>query len=60
MTNYIIFDGEGYFVKLRRVNGKPIFLWSPRKRDAAHMHFREVAQRLASMMPQPVRILNDE
>jgi hypothetical protein len=57
MHGVVIFDGKGYFVKRRRVDGRIVDLWSPRKQDAASFHFIEVARRFASTIPQRVRLL---
>jgi hypothetical protein len=60
MNGVVIFDGKGYFVKRRRVDGRVIDLWSPRKQDAALFHFLEVARRFTSTIPQRVRLLGGD
>jgi hypothetical protein len=53
----VIFDGKGYWVGMRRPErGRIVHLWSPKKEDAAHFHFYEVAQKIASTIPQKVTI----
>jgi hypothetical protein len=52
----VIFDGKGYWVGMRRPDGKFVHLWSTNKRDAAKFHFYEVAKRIAATIPQPVTI----
>jgi hypothetical protein len=53
----VIFDGKGYWVKRRRVNGRVFDLWSPHKKDAAIFHFPEVARKIAASLPQKVSFL---
>lgn len=50
----VIFDGKGYWCGRRRVNGQILDLWSTKKKDAARFHFREVAVKIASTLPQKV------
>jgi hypothetical protein len=52
----VIFDGKGYWVGMRRPDGKVVHLWSTKKADAAKFHFYEVAKRIAATIPQPVTI----
>ena len=54
---FSIFDGKGYFVKRRRIDGRIIDLWSPRKRDAAKFYFIEVANKFAATIPQRVSLM---
>jgi hypothetical protein len=49
-----IFDGQGYWVGMRRPEGRIVHLWSPHKRDAARFTFRAVAEKIASTIPQKV------
>lgn len=56
MNGTVIFDGKGYFVKRRRVDGRVVELWSPKREDAAVFHFREVARKIASTIPFPVKL----
>lgn len=59
MNDVMIFDGKGYWVRRRRHDGKVYELWSPRKEDAARFHFLEVAKKIASTLPQKVRLVSD-
>ena len=54
---YIIQDAEGYWCGRRRTDGRLIDFWSSRKVDAAKIHFHEVAKKIASQMPQSVRVV---
>lgn len=58
MNDVMIFDGKGYWVGRRRPDGRCVDLWSPRKEDAARFHFRQVAEKIASTLPQRVRIVS--
>ena len=57
MDNYCITDGHGYWVGRRRVDGRKLEFWSPKKRDAAKFHFREVAERISRDLPMRVSIM---
>ena len=56
---YRITDGEGWFVKkLRKADRKEfICLWSSNARDAADIHFHEVAVKIAESLPFPVKVV---
>jgi hypothetical protein len=56
---YRITDGYGWFVKKVRSSDKQkhYWLWSPNARDAADIHFLEVAEKLARDIPMPVKIV---
>lgn len=54
MNGITIFDGRGYWVGMRRPEGRIVHLWSPHKKDAARIHFRAVAEKIASTIPQKV------
>jgi len=55
--NYIITDGHGYWCGMRRkADGTPVTFWSSKRKDAARIHFREVAESLTKHIPQPVEI----
>jgi len=56
MSGLVIFDGKGYFVKRRRVDGRIIDLWSPKRADAAVFHFDVVARKIALTIPQRVTL----
>jgi hypothetical protein len=58
MKGFVISDGKGYFVKRRRVDGRIIDLWSPRKKDAARFHFLYVAYAIAAAIPQHTVVQN--
>ena len=58
MNDIVIFDGKGYWSGMRRPGGSIVHLWSPRKADAARFSFVEVARRIASTIPQKVRLLS--
>lgn len=53
---YLIFDGKGYWVSRRRLDGRVLEFWSPRKQDAAVFHFLEVAKKIAKSLPQQTEI----
>jgi hypothetical protein len=55
--SYVITDGHGYWVSQRRdTNGQRIGFWSTKLKDAARIHFPEVAQAIAKHLPMPVEI----
>jgi hypothetical protein len=54
VMNYVIYDGHGYWCARRRVDGRVLEMWSARRCDAARFHFLEVAQKVASTLPQRV------
>ena len=54
--NTVIFDGKGYWVSRRRVDGRIIDIWSPRRSDAAVFHFRPVAEKIAATIHQKVAL----
>ena len=57
MREFVIFDGEGYWVAMRRSEeGRAVHLWSPHKKDAARFHFLAVAEKIASTISQKVTI----
>ena len=54
--SYIITDGQGYFVRRRRLEERIVDIWSPRLSDAARFHFLEVAERIAATIPHTVQL----
>ena len=56
MKEIVIHDGKGYWCARRRVDGRLIDLWSPKRKDAAIFHFLEVAQKIAASIPQTVTL----
>lgn len=52
----VIYDGNGYWVGMRRREGKIFHFWSPKKADAAKFYFPEVAAKISSLLPQPVSV----
>ena len=56
MHSYVIHDEHGYYAGTR-VSGKTrVTFWSRLKRDAVRIHFREVAERIATRLPFPTEI----
>lgn len=54
MKDIVIFDGKGYWCGRRRQGSRVLEFWSTKKKDAARFHFPEVAQKIASTIPQRV------